>query len=360
MLSDELQLMQQATQMPCISIILPLNDTAPQDKRTAMLLLEKAMNKTRELLLEFQSPAVPALLASLQQLADQFALEYNPAAKGAGLYVSGNYSRLFYFPFAVKEKVYIADTFALRELLYLEHLSVNYFVLHLNQRKVLLYKGSLHTLEPVKNHHFPRFFYDDYEYSRPAHITAHGGYAGLKSFEKDKSVIAARRLKQFYMEVDGALTGYLNGQQPLILMGTTRDIALMQEITRHRKNIIGVLPGGHIRSATAEVNSRIWPVVQSWLQGKEQRAISSFMQQKWQGHTVEGIKAVWPAVHEGKGLKLLVEKDFAAPYTHQPHQVILDAVDDVLHQLLKKKREIIFVPQDALQEHQHIALLVQY
>lgn len=371
MLANELTTMQNGEAQPCISIVVPLPGTSSQGKKAALLSIEKTIQKAGDFLQNMYPTQAEKLQASLHELLDSFDNNYDPTAEGAGFYVSPVYSKLILFPFPVREKVQIAETFAIRELLYLEHYAINYLLLHINEKKVQCYKGSLNRLEEIRDHNFPRQFHDDYEYSRPAQSSSYGGYAGVKGFERDKTVIAASRLKSFYREADQALTSYL-GELPLIIAGPKKDIACMQETTRHKKNIIASINGNYTNVTIKELQDRVWPVVKSWIDDKEHAAILDLIQKKGQHRAVDEIRNVWFAVKEGKAYKLLVEKDYACPafvdnktgkvHLKAPksdHRIIMDLVDDIMKMVIKEGGEIIFMKNGALDEHGHIALITR-
>lgn len=88
---------------------------------------------------------------------------------------------------------------------------------------------------------------------------------------------------------------------------------------------------------------------------------------------VTGILSVWQAAEEGKGLILLVEKDYALPgfvteegsklFLHppaEPHRIITDAVDDVMETVLAKGGKVKMVENGKLNNYEHMALILRY
>ncbi|HEU4552518.1 MAG TPA: hypothetical protein VFS25_06785 [Chitinophaga sp.] len=373
MFPNESGVMQQkAAQPPYVTIIVALYKKEQPDKKTALLLAGKAIGKAGDFLHNMHPQQAASLLASLQALLDSFTRDYDPTVEGIGLYVSPGYSKLVKFPFPVQEKVHIGDAFAIRELLYLEHYAIGYFVLQVNEKTVQCYKGRLNTLQEIKDGIFPRHFYDNYEYSRPAKVSSYGGQAGVKGFERDKSITMANRLKSFYRETDRLLTNYL-GELPLVIAGPKKDISLLQEVSRHQKNIIATVSGNYANGTIKALEERAWPAVKSWINEKDHSVMLQLIREERQQHAVNGIRNVWAALKDGRGRQVIVEKDYTCPaflnnktgklYLKAPrtaHQIIMDAVDEVLRLAVEKGSDVLFVKNGVLQDHEHIALITRY
>lgn len=372
MLSNELSAMQAQATAPCISLVIPLTDASGHSRQTAALQVKKTIRKAAKELENTYPAQAALLLPALEAQLPQFEKHYHPEINGIGIYISSGYNHQYLFPFPVEEKIHIAVSFSIRELLYLEHYATGYVLLHINEQTVQCYKGILNELEEITSHDFPLRFLDDYEYSKPAQLTSHGGYEGTKSFEKDKSALQAIRTSNFYREADHKLNSLLNGQS-LIIAGPEKDIALFREITSHTPRIIGEIPGNYSHLPLKKLEEKSWDTIRAWTHKQEATTLSQLIEKTWPRNIIDGVKKVWQAVQAGRGLKLLVEKDYACPgfigdkagkfYLKAPkigYHAIADAVDDIMQAVLRKNGEVIFADNGALSEHQHIALITRY
>lgn len=86
------------------------------------------------------------------------------------------------------------------------------------------------------------------------------------------------------------------------------------------------------------------------------------------------MKNVWEAASEGKGLTLLVEKDYQITGYHQlsseteifltppvgKYKVVLDVADDIIEIVKEKGGNIVILENGALKNFNHIALILRY
>ncbi|SHN25124.1 hypothetical protein [Chitinophaga sp. CF418] len=373
MTKDELSIMQQqGTNAPYVTIIVSLQETGPLDKKAALLIAGNAIQEADDFLQNMYPKEAAPLLESLRALLDDFDQHYDLTAEGLGFYVSPGYSKLVKFFFPVQKKVDIGDAFSVRELLYLEHYAISYMVLHVNEKAVQCYKGRLNSLEEVNDGVLPRHFHDDYEYNKPAKAGFHSGQSAVQGFEGDKSTNEANRVKSFYRETDQLLSSYL-GDLPLVVVGPQKDISMLQDVSAHQKNIITTVNGNYSNVAVKTLEKRVWQAVKSWIDEKQQSIMLQLIQEEWQHHAVDGMRDVWAAVNEGRGYRLIVEKDYTCPAfiddqtgklhlrgSKKAHHIVIDAVDQVLRLAIEKGGDIVFVNNGALDEHEHISLITRY
>ncbi|WP_343673810.1 hypothetical protein [Chitinophaga sp.] len=354
MLSDQLVVMQKHESAPCISIVVALDGA--QDKKAALQLVNQSIEEAAEHLRTAWPDKAAALINALNELSDSY--KYSPADRGIGLYVALSYNKLFRFSLPVQAKVCIGEKFAVRELLYQEQYGFDYLVLHLEEKMVQLYRGRMDRLEQINDNNFPFRFTNEYDYTPPT----------LGDMTKDKSVITGLRQKNFYRAADKPLEAYLHGQ-PLILTGPTKDIGYFEDVTTHKKDITAYVHGNFSNVPMKALEDKVWPAVKSFIEMRDQQAIRELEDSREQ--VVDGIRDVLDAARDGRGGKLLVEKDFnSADFTDKltgrlrtrgPEAAhAIDAVEDAMRAVIDKNGEIIFVKDGVLEDHKHIALITRY
>lgn len=356
MLPDQLEVMRKHEAPPCISIVVALSGIQAQDRRAALQFIKQYTDEATEHLNTGWPDKAASLTSALTELIDTYESGYSPADTGIGLYVSPGYQQLFRFSFPVQSRVCIGNCFAMRELLYQEQYGFDYLVLHLEEKTVQCYRGRMNKLEPINNEHFPLQFDNDYEYTTSA------------DREKDKSAIIGLRQKNFYKEADRRLGAYLHGQ-PLILTGPTKDIGYFDEVTTHKSQITASVHGNFANVPLRALEDKTWPAVRSFMEMRDLEVIRELDDKG--AHVVDGIREVLNAAKEGRGGKLLIEKDFnSADFMDQvtgrlrtvkhDETHTLDAVEDAMRAVIDKNGEIIFVKEGVLEDHKHIALITRY
>lgn len=356
MLSDQLIVMRKHEAPPCISIVIALNGIQAQDRKAALQFIKQYTDEAAEHLRTGWPDKAASLTSALNELIDNYTTTYSPSDAGIGLYVSESYQQLFRFSFPVQSRVCIGNTFAMREVLYQEQCGFDYLVLHLEEKTVQCYRGRMNKLEQISNEHFPLQFDNEYEYTTSS------------DREKDRSVVIGLRQKNFYKEADRRLSAYLHGQ-PVILSGPPKDIGYFDEVTAHKPQITASIHGNFANVPLRTLEEKIWPAVRSFMEMRDLEAIRELDDKG--ARVVDGIREVLHAAKEGRGVKLLIEKDFnSADFTDQvtgrlrtlkPEEThTLDAVEDAMRAVIDKNGEIIFVKDGVLEDHKHIALITRY
>ncbi|WP_018616436.1 hypothetical protein [Segetibacter koreensis] len=368
---EELVGMQKEKGKICISIIVPTHRLSPE-RRADPVEVERMVNKAKEYLqYKYEKDEIKPLIESLDQLYGQIDFDHN--AEGIGLFVSPNFKQQVQFFFPVEEKVIITDSFEIRDLLYQDYYLQPYLVLLLTEKEAKLYKGKLNALEEINDVHFPMKHEDDYEYNRPSRGSSYVGNAFTKEFERDKSQLEEMRYEDFLQQADEVLNTYVTDNTCLIVAGANKDVSYFNNITKH-KNIAGEMHGNYTYMPLKELAALTWEAMRAFLDEAKQKLVREFEEKIGQRHGIAGITDIWKAVKEGRGLKLLVEKDFRLSgfliknddynlYLHpvrEDYTILPDAVNTLIETALEKDEEVTLVANGALAAHQHIALITRY
>ncbi|HVU97101.1 MAG TPA: hypothetical protein VHE34_17850 [Puia sp.] len=358
----------------CISIIVPTHKLSPE-RRVDHLVLDKAVRAAKKYLsLNFREEEIKPLQQSVDELYQR--IDFNHNAMGIGLFVSANIKELVQFFFPVKEKVIIGRSFEVRDLLYQAYYSHPYYTLLLTEKEARLFEGRLNHLLEIKDDNFPRKYVDDYIYTRPTRGSSFVGNSFVKEYEKDKSQLEEIRYQHFCGLVEDGLKHYLTNKNsvPLIIAGAKKDLSYFRMATRQTKNIIGEVEGNYSYVTTTALGDLVWEVLRPHLDKVKQQLIGEFDEKIGERRGISGIHEIWKAAKEGKGLTLLVEKDLSLPgflpkeneydlWLHPPkkaHQVLADAVDDLMEIVLEKSGKVILLENNSLKDHQGMALITRY
>ncbi|MCK7557147.1 hypothetical protein MKQ70_19910 [Chitinophaga sedimenti] len=287
------------------------------------------------------------------------------SAKGMGVYLSPSFRQTAWFHFPVTSSVTASNYFRLRELRYQQYLSSPYYVLQVSGNEAALYNGEAGKLVIANEDKYPMHFHDDYEYSPPAHLSAHAGYAGVKSFEKDPAALHNTRLQQFFRQVDRDLQ--LSAHTPLIVAGSLKSVSLFNQVTAHRSAIAGKVFECFDRSPLQDLEVASWNALQRYREEKEQHAILDLVQYKWRGLATEGLQNVWEAAKAKRIAHLVIEKDYETSATEdgscslhikvQKDGRYIPAVVETIIRSLPQQTKITFV-SGQLERHGRIAAIL--
>lgn len=358
---SDVYLLQKIRAYPCLTIILPTHRTAPGNRQDPLLLKNLIAEAASRLLAEFNKRDVETLLKRLDDLTS--AIDFSRSLDGLALFVNRDFARAFHLPFPVKERVIIDETFATRHLVYALNHSVRYWVLALSEKPTRLFEGTNDVLVEIKEKGFPMV------HDGP------GGEAPLPGgFGIRRSAIRDEYLLKFFRKVDSALKAFLaEDDLPLILVGVDRHLAFFNEVTTHKHAIVGTLTGSHDKTSPHELSKLVAPILEAHLAEKVREAMAQLDKAIGEKKTASTIRDVWAFAHEGRGDLLLVERDFHYPArlddsgknilpAEDPSapDVIDDAVDEIIEEVLNKKGKVVFVENGQLSEHGRIALTLRF
>jgi hypothetical protein len=314
---------------------------------------------------------VRSLSSSLKDLESSADLLHN--YDGLGLYVSTGIQKIVRFPFQVTGKVLVGERFDLREIWYKTQLNATYYTLMVTEKKVKFWEGHLNHLEEIVNPDIPSAYQEEYLYEMPSQSTSYAGYAHVKSFERDKTVIEEHRMKSFLRKVHDSIRKYLIGGHRLILIASEKTISWYKEIVGPHSPITNTIAGNYAHSSKAEIENMVWQLIIEDDQKLFQKEMQQALDLSGRHRAVFGLESCWRATADGNAYKLLIEKDYHCSgftansgrhlYLKPPpftHVCIPDAVDELIHLVKSKNGKIIFGDNGSLNNEGHIGLITRY
>lgn len=345
---------QQVRGYPAVSILMSTGPTSIGDRARLSRLVEIA---TARLLMEFSRPAVQPLLDELVGLAAN--LGVGPGRQGIALFAGPDYVATVGLPVVVRDRTVVDETFATRDLVHALLRSPHYGVLVL-ANVARLYAGVGAELTEVVDAGFPLLGTENF--SEPAR------------FGVDRSDTRDAGLRRHLRAVDSALTGHLDTDRPLLVVGTGRRLSLFRQHSRHRSHLTETLPGNfELRSAT-ELAHAIWPSVNRILDRHHQAAFAELDRAAGARRYAFGVQQAWTLANHGRGALIVVEENYAYPARIDPHsnalaaaaddvahpEVVDDVVDEIIEIVLAKGGRATIVPDGSLATRGRIAMALRY
>jgi len=308
------------------------------------------------------------LKAALESLVGSFRNTGTPM--GVGLFVSPNVQLLVEFPFQVIECSIVGKSFEVRDILYLQQYLEPYYALSINKDSMHLFKGRGPSLVEITGEVFPKNDTAVYEYEHASIRSSHG--YSLKSFEKDKGSIANIRQESFVKSTARHLGNFINDPHAqLIVTGPPRLVNEVEMAYQYHENLARV-DGVFNEKTFNKFTGAVWEKVVETKKDLIARTIKG-IEDLPLNSKVKGLRDVWEAAMEGRGLLLLVERDlqriaYRLPGTnfirlHPPkekYEVIADGVDDVIEMVTNKNGRVIFTEPGQLSQFEGIVLKLRY
>jgi hypothetical protein len=356
---------------PCLSIVIP-TQRYTKGRMQNSALIEKALLKAKKLLANGAWPTDKIKLLESKLDSMLAGLDYLRLQEGLAIFISPNISRIFLLPFLVKEKVMVGKTFEVRDLFYFSQILKPYYLLTISKKRVRLFKGCGRDLQEIANNDFPKQYVEEYEYAHAS--VASSSSTGLKAFERDKSIMQETRMRGFFKQADHALDKYLKGDMLLFVAGVWEELTSFEQISDHVKRFAGKIPGNYDIDAVHPLAESVWKQIKNDVKASHTKLLVRLEEEIGKELATDGITNVWKAANEGKGLTLLLEKDYQVtayqdalnvsqiyltPPT-KPYNIILDASDDVIEIVKEKGGDIVIVENGQLTKYNHIAMLLRY
>jgi len=348
----------------CASLIIPLQKV-PEGTSTDRLEIRHAFEELKSKLSEMNHQD-SVLLDKVEELCSQ--ASKIKGQSGVGIFVSYNLAKLYTFPFAVKEKIVVGNSFELRDLVQKQRYNRNYLILLIGGFGSRLFNAGENLFEEVNDQNFPASF-DGLDYEIP--IQENQGDDSLKPLKRDVG-FTVKSKEAFYNRIDEKLNSYLTGEIRLFIAGTGKEPEEYLNHTVHKSRIAGKIQGSFDDNILVQLKEKGREAMHKYLQLQEQDLLKH-LNETGRQFISAGIRDVWYDAKQGKGNLLLVERDLQQPafigenefdLQLQPgkgeQKYIMDAVDDAVETVLEKNGTVVFVENGSLKEYNGIALENRY
>ena len=350
----------------CVSIIVPTHRLG-QDRHGDRVEIQRAISAAKHGILSEPGN----FLLDLDDLFQH--IDFKRNKEGIGIFVSPHIKKLVKFPFPVTKKIVVNKFFHLHDLLYIAYYETAYFLVDISKKEVHLFKGVMDHLQEIQDEDFPKEFIEEYEYQKPAPSGSGRSASHVRDVERDKSVLRQIRLKNFFQKVDKLLSKHLvKKDTPLLLCGSEKAVSIYKSVTDHPSNIVTSISDNHKGTAIRHLEVLAWLQIRQFLDERRLKLIDEFKEKCGAGLGVSGTEDVWTAAKEGRGLILLVEKDYGkAAFISQDGRLHLqhpqekfvrypDVVNEIIGTVLEKGGKIVIVEKDILRDYNRIALITRY
>jgi hypothetical protein len=363
-LLEEIELLLRKGQGPCLSVLVNLDGDNGDAARVKHAL------KKAQVLLDNKSIQFATWEAVNEKLEFRLAsFDAGQRETAIGLFISSDMDCVIQFPFKVNENVILADSFEVRDVMYLRQYMEPYFVLRLSHKTITLHKGHGEFQKEIHDEVFPMEYNDDHDYARAVRGTSYG-YA-TKGFENDRSVVMEERLRAPIHAAVLHVAKYLGTSGQLILCGPSKLTSTIKA-SIIKKYVIAIHPGTLTNGHFDHTMREMW---RECVAARRQLLLDEIEKLSNLGllYRAIGIRNVWESVLKAKGRLLFVERDYqrtayrpkgqSSIRLHPPkgpYSKVDDAVDDAIEKILETGGKVLFVEPGDLHQFQNIALILRY
>lgn len=351
----------------CVSVIIPMNEI-PTMKKLDRIAIDHAIEKLKRALeQDHDASVVSAFIDRFRALEND--LMSIAGVKGIGIFASKSVFRIIPFTFPVKEKIYTGNSFEIRDIVYRDQVHLPYKVLSLTLDRVRLFQGAGSTLTEIHDAHFPATLAEP-EQEIPEFSA---GTPNLSATTKREMVLTMESRQAFLKAVDKKLQMYMQPQEPLFLAGVEKETAGYESFTTLRDRVKGRIPGSYNGYNHHELAAKSWQCMQQHMTDEENRLVNSLNELFGRELVSIGLPDVWRNARLGKGNLLVVEKDLAQPAfvardgyqlwlsaPAEEHELVSDAVDDLVEMVLSMDGRVHFVENGKLKEFNGVAMIHRY
>ena len=356
---------------PSISITLPVYYSSPTDLQQTEIRLKNQLAQTEERLLKTREARdIAPLMNRLHALADS--VDVHRRAGGIAIFANPSFGRVMYLATPLEERVVIDDNFATREIVRALLTSPRYRVLSLTEESAHLYEGRRDRLHAVETAGFPLA----------------RGIEGVETvltstYGVEVSELQKAEGRDFFERVEKALKEVSDHDPlPLALVGVERTLALFDTAvagdTADKFNVIARMHGNYEKVGIAELEGKLWPLVQPGLNGARERAKERLEESVGLDRAAFGLEKAWEHANTGRVDTLLVERDARQSARVVPSEmpfgalepcddcdktepdVLPDAIDEIIELVMKNSGDVVFVGAGEMAQPGHIAAILRY
>ncbi|MBL0153557.1 MAG: hypothetical protein IPP93_08740 [Chitinophagaceae bacterium] len=346
---------------PSVSVILPVIPGSGFKASLAYTLKTLPHKIELELQKKYPDDICQAVIRKLKSAIKN--VDYNTRRKSIAIYISPVFEKLLYLDIALDEKIFVDESFEIRDLLYCKKQSYKCLVLLLGS------KGGRICL--WDNNNFLQI-----NTGNPGDMQEHANdaperVANFSDMADRKEVLMENTLHQ----VDRSLSSILHIYQlPLFVLGNDRVLGHFKSRSSHNAAVTEYVHGNYEEASAVQLAKILEPHITAARHFAQQHLLSQLEEAAGQKQLVCGMKAVWDAVQQKRGRLLVVEKNYmyAGPAENlqgagtpsflpvKKNSLSADIADEAMERVLKYGGDVEFTEEGVLDAYEHIALVLYY
>ncbi|WP_432988789.1 hypothetical protein [Dactylosporangium sp. CA-233914] len=343
------------TGYPAVSLLMPTHRKAPGNEQDPIRLRNLLAEARRRLEAdETVSREVAAqVYGEIATAAEHLDLRHT--GEGLAVFASPGQVHVRLLDSPVQERVVIADTYEVRDVVADAARRHRYWAVVLSEQPTRLWSGDGADLVEVHSHGFP---------------FTHGATGLPRDYGQEPSKFEIEWHRQFFRDVATAL-GEIDrlDPRPVFVLGVERHLASFA--AEWPRPFAGTVLGNYDHAGAHDVYQLLAPRLAAYTAMEQGAALESLDAARGANRFAAGIAECWSLAHQGRGAHLVVEEGYHTPaVVHGDHLdppgqdvpgvLVDDAVDDIVESVARQGGDVTFVGDDSLAADGRIALIVRF
>lgn len=355
----------------CFSLITPLAKLNPLREKNELIVKRAIQHIEEQAAKIYPSKDVAPYIKKIKELATQ--IDYTHPPDGLGIWISDNIALVERFPFTPLDIAQVGTRFLIKELLALQEVNHSFITILLTEKESKVYEGNNLQLTELSLPSIAALYKEKYEYATPSRASSYAGNAHVKSYERDEEIVNQEKRKKIFTTIDRTIQRLYNSNMPLIIIAESRLSNEYCKISSHPPSLVQCVEKDPSHLSKYELLQICKDCMETLRKKEQKRTLKVLKESVGIGHARVGLQACWRAVQESNCRILLVEKNYAQLgfLTQDPlylflspprttHQILTDAVDELIELVLKKKGSVLLVEPGMLTHENKIGLITRY
>ncbi len=346
---------------PAVSVIMPF-EPKMKLKKELIQSLEHAADKVEEELLEsYPGEMGNLVIQKLKAIINN--LNFSTHKNSIAIYVSPVFEKVLYLDMEVEQRIVVAESFEIRDLVYNKKQVLKYLVLVLSGKESRIYLGNSNSLVKIVSN-APESVYTCIN-------DAAERVANFSDMSERKEIVTGKFLHQIDNSLDIILNAY---RLPLFVLAPEKIMGHFKRISKHMSAVIDYAHGNFDEATLDQLKEIMKPLIADWKMVRQKDLLNQIERAADKKKLAVGMRDVWREATGKKGRLLVVEKNFQYVDQHENGDQIIhkaikpyntfsyirDAVDDIIEKVLENGGDVEFVEERMLCKYGQIALIQFY
>lgn len=355
---------------PALSIFVKTHRTHPDNEQDPIALKNQLKDAEDRLAEQYDKRTADTIMEKVRAKTDELDNNYN--LDTLAIFATADDVQVLRLPFDAKERVIIGEKFATRDLVRDMSEAVHYYVLVISSEQARLIEGVNDRLvkeignESVRQAQMSELTFPINNTTLPT-----GSKADRTGSSDDHSY-----LKEFMNRVDKSLQQFHSiDPLPVILVGDSRILGFYEQVCDNPSMILGKvdhLP--NLKDGRAEdILAGVQALVEEKRDSRYAEALGELEKARNEKMVRTDLQKIYRSAVEGNAITLLVRQGYMVPAVIDEAAVTLlvqdekgaeggtdDAVGEIIEIVSNNGGNVVFVPQDKMDENEPIALITRY